>query len=443
MPHPSFATVLIQCVVFACFVGVLLAFCKFKFEETRQIRWRLLSLAPLLVAGFSLLCHMSAQGISPMGPGPGTVHSTGGACVSVFCYSRQITVDRTLAASSNQTGFGVLVSISDSSMKIASSGGKLQYSTTQASGPAVTMPADLIFTSDSGGTTKIPWEIEFWDSANGIIVAWVKFDFNGSGAGSNSSFYMFYGNGDASVTTPQNTGSFVPANVWNTFVYSGVYHISAGPSVTDSTSGGLGNGTNHGMSANSSSQVDGGGTFVAASSQYVDLGNTGYHTTTLTVEAWVKLTTLANGDIVSKGYDGAATEWELGIQSSGKLYWKGFFVTQNGITNSTATLTTGTWYHVVGTVSGTAWKLYINGALDSSATGTGPISTAKLVEIGAVDVSGTPSNFFNGNADEVRISANATIAPADYVADLYANQNNPGGASFAAGFLIYGSEVNH
>lgn len=366
----------------------------------------------------------------------------GSVCVATLCFSRQITVDRTLAASSNQTGVPVLVSISDASMKIVGSGGKIQNSTTQASGPAVTMPADLIFTSDNACATKIPWEIEFWDSVNGILIAHVKFSYNGSGAGSNSSFYVCFGG--STVTTPQNTSGNAPSAVWSTVGYAGIYHLSSGLSVTDSTSGGLGNGTNSGATATTSGQIDGAGSFAAVSTQYIDLGNTAFHVGagTLTLECWIKPATLAAGDIISKGFDGANTEWELSFQASGKLSWRSFSsAAPQGIVNSTATLSAGTWYHVVATFSVTAYKLYINGVLDSSASAAAPPSTVQKVEMGAVDVIGTPSSFFNGVIDEMRVNA-SLAASADFIADQYANQNTPGNIGSAA-FLIYGGEVNN
>src|SRR5665213_1586753 len=95
-----------------------------------------------------------------------------------YAFSRSLTIDHTQCGSSDSSNFAVLVKLDSSNagttMKTVANGGHIQNTVTQSGGNAVTMPADLIFTSDSGGTTKVPWEIDSYDGTNGILWAWVK-----------------------------------------------------------------------------------------------------------------------------------------------------------------------------------------------------------------------------------------------------------------------------
>jgi hypothetical protein len=70
-----------------------------------------------------------------------------------FLYKRSLTIDHTKCGSANSSGFPVLVSINHSTLKDLAHGGHVFYNTTGY---------DIIFTSDSAGTTKIPWEVEFY-----------------------------------------------------------------------------------------------------------------------------------------------------------------------------------------------------------------------------------------------------------------------------------------
>jgi hypothetical protein len=130
-----------------------------------------------------------------------------------------------------------------------------------------------------------------------------------------------------------------------------------------------------------------------------------------------------------EGFDGSSnTEWEITIQATGRLYWRAYNSGAIiGVASSAATLSTGTWYHIVGTYnnSNTTWVLYIDGFQDTSVNaGAGPPGVARKMEIGAVDIVGSPANFMNGVSDEVRISNSARSA--DWILTEYHNQSAPG-----------------
>lgn len=109
------------------------------------------------------------------------------------------------------------------------------------------------------------------------------------------------------------------------------------------------------------------------------------------------------------------------------------FVQSSGIeviyVSSSATLTTGSWNHVVCQKSGSIYGIYINGVLDSHVTGsvTKPIMNDREMFIGGT---GTTKGIFSGSLDEFRIynkglTANEINALSDNSFNLgYAYQTN-------------------
>lgn len=78
----------------------------------------------------------------------------------------------------------------------------------------------------------------------------------------------------------------------------------------------------------------------------------------------------------------------------------------------TATLATGTWYHILASWDGTTYRVFVDGVLDISVASTTPVfiaNTANTTAIGG-NVDGTES--FNGHIDEIRFSpcARSTVA---------------------------------
>src|SRR5205814_4920131 len=201
---------------------------------------------------------------------------------------RSLTIDHTKVPST-QSNFTVLVSVTDPALKTVANGGHVA----NANG------YDIGFYADSGGTTKLKWEVEKYNGTTGNLIAWVKIPSVSSTT--DTSFYLFYG--DPSITTDQSD----PLNTWDSN-FKAVYHLGNGTtlSATDSTGGN--DGTLFNGPTAIAGKINGAAHFVSTSNQTIDLANPGDLpiTTAWTMEGWFKPSTDGNvalfwGGILNNG----------------------------------------------------------------------------------------------------------------------------------------------
>jgi hypothetical protein len=341
-----------------------------------------------------------------------------------YSFYRSITVDYTKTGSSDLSNFPVLVSISHATLKTLANGGHVQNTTTQSS-PGVTMPADLIFATTSAGSTKLPWEVESYDAVNGILVAWVQLPTVSHST--NTTFYMLYG--DATITTAQNTGSYSPANVWDSS-FGGVWHLSNPTNPINST--GLTSSANHGSSA-VTGKVAGGAGF--ASGNYVDLGYTG-SLSVFTYSAWIYVTGASYETIIGGQYAGGMPQWRVDAGRTLSLLDQNVVL----IGTSSVTISNSIWTYVAVTYNAAGdYAFYVNGVLRGS--GTHLVSFGGLGSntwLGWCGNSG--GEDYIGDIDEFRISNSATARSADWILTEYNNQNAPGNIGTDS-FLKFGGET--
>jgi len=349
--------------------------------------------------------------------------------LAAYSFHGSIAVDHTKCGSSTSSNFPVAVILTDATFKVVGSGGDVQNTVTQTGGNAVTMPADLIFTSDSGGSTKIPWEFESYVTTTGAIVAHVLASCNNS---TDTVFYIHWG--DVAVTTQQNTGSYSVDNVWSAGSHVGVWHVPDGSSLllNDSTSNAL-NLTNTNGSTATTGQVDGGVNFNYASQQSLNAGtSTTLDPAAITVSAWINAANfiLPFNSITER----ASTAFNNGdytmlVKDTGKL---AVYVADTGGTVSSYdgtgshTLSTGTWYYLTFTYAASGSLIgYVNGAVDDSvaATALGLNGGASKTFVIGSTIDFFPRNF-SGSMDEVRVSSVARSA--DWILAEYNNQSSPG-----------------
>jgi len=154
---------------------------------------------------------------------------------------------------------------------------------------------------------------------------------------------------------------------------------------------------------------------------YVDAGNAASLniTNAITIEAWVKTTTItAQRNIIMKG-GGTATNYGIDIGSiAGKLRFFGYAsgVAKGIILAGGTVIDDGIWHHIAGTFDGTNWIIYRDGVVDNSKVDAATLTpTTETLQIGARQSTG----YFDGSIDEVRIYNRALSA--SEIMELYIN----------------------
>lgn len=325
-----------------------------------------------------------------------------------FSYSISVTTNH-LKVPSTQTNFPVLATSTIATMKTVGNGGHVQ----NANG------YDIYCYSDSVLTTRIPCEREKYVASTGELVMWVKV----SSLSSSADNVVYYGYGDASVSTDPNLdATYGAAAVWDSN-YRGVWHLPNGSSlnVTDSTA--INTSTNHSATA-VTGQIDGGAGFFSAT---IDGGAGTIGASVFTASTWVNPSVTSRGDLVTKWVSDGEFNLLYGL-TAGKPQ---FFIGSGSNSGVGATaMTTGTWNYVVGTYDGTTISVYLNGVLQSSTTASPALITGRNYTFGNnLDGDGP----LNGSLDEVRVSSSARSA--DWITTEYNNQSN------VATFVTFGSET--
>jgi hypothetical protein len=344
-----------------------------------------------------------------------------------FNYKRTITVDHTKVVTSDQTNFPVLVEFTHADFKSVPNGGHVQ----SASG------FDMVFYAEFALSTKFDHEIEFYNPATGHVVMNVRIPSLSHTV--DTTFYVGYG--DASITTSQENVT----GVWDT-ARKGVFHFPDGTTLDALDSTGTQNGTINGATA-AAGRIGSGSASFNGSSKRISLGTAHDYTGSMTVSCWIKPTTITIADrpmIVSKGFDGTSAQWHFGFnqvgtgasEGTGKLFFGTYNVDPAGAFSTTDfSSLTGVWTHVVGRFNGSQWDVFVNGVLDRNSQGTqsqAPAHASANTYIGAWDLSGTPSRFFDGLIDELRISN--TTRSDGWIQTEYNSLNSPGS------FLSLGAE---
>ncbi|MEO8210001.1 MAG: LamG domain-containing protein, partial [bacterium] len=130
----------------------------------------------------------------------------------------------------------------------------------------------------------------------------------------------------------------------------------------------------------------------------------------ITLEAWVYPTGLGPNTmaVIGKNYQ---TSYFLGVQVSGRVV----FYPRGGTSfrsRVNSVIPVNQWTHIAGTFDGTTSVIYINGVADTSTNAlAGPIGiNTDSLFIGADRVGTTPSLFFKGRLDNIRIWAISRFA---------------------------------
>jgi len=344
-------------------------------------------------------------------------------------YCKQITINHSYVGGT-LTNFPVLVSRTDTDLKHAQSDGD-----------------DFIFIA-ADNITKYNHEIEKWDSASGILVAWVNI--TSLSSTTDTILYLYYGN--TACSSQQSV-----AGTWNSD-YVMVQHMNdiTTSTISDSTSYG-----NNGAkkAASEPTQIAGrigyGQDFDGAN-DYVSITDaTSLDVpTAFTLEYWIKpdtIPTATNSMPLCKYSDstGGDQAYRLMINCEPSAGILDVFAAENSDPgnqfiyreSNARQFYVGNWYHVVGIWDGgstpTALSEFINGSIIAS-TGTerGNFVTlrnsAQPVRLGCGKSGASLTYWYDGIIDEPRISKIARSSA--WISTEYNNTNSP------STFMTFGNE---
>lgn len=333
-----------------------------------------------------------------------------------YGFKATITIDDTkVSGTGDLTDFPVLISGtydgtgSEPDLRVTGSGGNV----TSSSG------YDIIFTSDSGGTTQLDHEIETYVSTTGAVCFWVRVP---TLAGSSSTvIYMWYG--DAGVTTSQEDA----AGVWDAD-YVGVYHLKETPDhtadeVKDSS------GTNHGTGGGTLASVAGafGGKAINfGGAGYVDLGARSDHNFSgnYTVSAWAYNASGSISNCAVVAHDqSTGRQWDIHV-SGDTTFWADVAKSGGYVSAEVASgFANGAWKHLVGRYNGSNIEAFTNGSKTTGGAVTGAPDSHPTTHssIGTFYTFG--SYVWTGYIDEVRLSKIARSD--DYLITEYNNGSSP------------------
>jgi hypothetical protein len=130
----------------------------------------------------------------------------------------------------------------------------------------------------------------------------------------------------------------------------------------------------------------------------------------------VAIPLLAHGRDQGKG-DATDANWFLGLRATDGVLVADFEDNASGANHPIAGITPiipGRWYHAAAVFDGASWSLYLNGALEATAPAAFAPRSDSLApaSIGtALDATGAPQGFFDGQIDEARIWNVARSSP--------------------------------
>ncbi len=290
---------------------------------------------------------------------------------------------------------------------------------------------DIVFTSDSGCSQFLNWEMENYVASTGEIEAWVRIPILSHSA--DTTIYMCYGN--SAVSSFQGGASGL---TWDSN-YMGVYHMSdnaANTTVKDSTSNGFNGIDTYNTNTKSVPGIIGNSlAYNSSASDQTPLSTSGTLSGTFTSEQWVKPASIvtANTFIGARGGPSFDAKLESGTVIHADIGGSSGWIDTSADASYTTSI--GTWYQIVYVVNTTGYLIYADGSLIGS--GTYSASTPLLYGSGNTLTIGDCGNgcgeYFNGSIDEVRVSNIARSA--DWIKTEYNNESSP------STFETFGSET--
>ena len=297
--------------------------------------------------------------------------------------------------------------------------GTFTYLKTVSNGGNVTSSSgfDIVFTSDAGCTTVLPFEIDNYDGSSGAVAFWVQIASLSHTV--DTVIYLCYDN--SAVTTSQENA----ATVWSS--YAGVWHANAVGGVTalvDSTGAnsmpGAGSGTITEVTGQIGKAFSYPGSPINSKSSPTGLPS-GNGARTLSL--WFKMAGTSGGSYALFGWGAFATgqRWQ-------PYYNSNRLIQDIGGNEVLFNWTFDTNWHYLATTLPASGNLnqalmYLDGSAQTLTLETATVNTTNS-SVQAAQLVGSSGTFLlNGILDEIRVSS--SVRPADWIATEYNNQNSP------------------
>lgn len=301
------------------------------------------------------------------------------------------------AVTTDHSNFPVLFYKTNADFKDVGHGGKLQSSSCY----------DLIPHTTSSLSTRLDFELEYCDAVNGTVAIWIRFGTLHNAA--TDSFYI--GMGDAGITTNQSTNA-----TWNSNFVS-VYHTATMVTTTADATSNANAGTITGATA-TTGKIDGGAAFAGGTDVVTQASLPISGTGNWTLSCWAKFTNFTTQrSLIVGGNTTSNKGYFLRADASAHV---SFSLSGSGGPVGSATLSTGTWYHITTTNSSGTVQNYLNGVADGSSASKSPnIATGTVPPTFGNDPFSLP---MIGSMDEVRISNSARSS--GWIKTEYDNQSD-------------------
>ncbi len=343
-----------------------------------------------------------------------------------YTYSRTVTTTHT-SVPSTQTSFTILV-CANSTMGNGNTCGTVAGLNQSGGGAHVqnSNGYDIVFsTATDCSSGLLNWEMEKYVAATGEMYAWVKISSLSSSA--DNVIYMCYGNSAISTFQGGSVGSAWDSN------YQGIWHMPDGSSLSATDSSTHSNNGTINSALATSGQIDGAASTTAGSEVSIP-NNSSIQVLggDFTISAWWYANANFNYSAVfdKSTTGGSGRALSLLIQDTGHTYagigGQDFVITTSGYS-------TNAWHYSVITRSGTALKIYLDGAANGTAVSAGTTDSGNALSFGK-NTSGGGSNW-SGQIDEGRIE-NSLRSP-NWITAEYNNQSAPGS------FITFGSETTN
>ncbi len=283
---------------------------------------------------------------------------------------------------------------------------------------------DLRFADENG---ELSYEIEDWSSDGEQATVWVSVPVVKGNA--LTSLYMYWGNPNAESATNKK-------EVYKSlYGFSGVYHLNdrrINQTITSAT--GVYDATNDQMTLFKRAKgISGGALNFNGSSDFTELPlalTAGVNN--FTISLWMKTADTRNSSVLWEvphvlGMDeeGAPRgEFGLGIAGGDLMNWSAMNIFGDLYTapdSDVSNVSDGTtWHYVTLIKSDSRLKMYRNGVMISNLSASKSVNEKYQLFLGALNNKGTPSSFYKGSLDEVRVDG--VTRSEDWVTLSYENQ---------------------